>query len=63
MIFVLKQWRYYLYRERFKVFSDHKSLSFHTKATEPKAANGIEDYDFKLNYHPRKGQYGDRCIE
>ena len=28
VIFALKIWRHYLYGERFKVFSDHKSLEY-----------------------------------
>ena len=28
IVFALKIWRHYLYGERFKVFSDHKSLKY-----------------------------------
>ena len=28
VVFALKSWRHYLYSERFKVFSDHKSLKY-----------------------------------
>ena len=28
IVFALKIWRHYLYGERFKVFSDHKSLNY-----------------------------------
>ena len=28
VVFVLKLWRYYLFRSRFEVFSDHRSLKY-----------------------------------
>ena len=28
VVFALKSWRYYLYGERFEVYSDHKSLKY-----------------------------------
>jgi len=59
VVFVLKIWRHYLYRSRFEVFSDHKSLKylFDQKELNIRQRRWLEllkDYDFSLNYHPGK---------
>ena len=56
VIFALKNWRHYLYGERFEVFSDHKSLKylFTQKDLNLRQWRWMEDYDFDLQYHPRK---------
>ena len=56
VIFALKSWRHYLYGERFEVFSDHKSLKylFTQKDLNLRQRRWMEDYDFDLQYHPRK---------
>ena len=59
VVFALKSWRHYLCGERFKVFSDHKSLKyiFSQKDLNMRQRRWIElleDYDFELQYHPGK---------
>ena len=59
VVFVLKLWRHYLFGSRFDVFSDHKSLKylFDQKELNMRQRRWLEflkDYDFGLNYHPRK---------
>ena len=59
VVFVLKIWRHYLYGSIFEVFSDHKSLKylFDQKELNMRQRRWLEllkDYDFGLNYHPRK---------
>ena len=59
VVFTLKIWRHYLYRVRFEVFFDHKSLKylFDQKELNMRQRRWMEflkDYDFRLNYHPGK---------
>ena len=59
IMFVLKIWRHYLYGEKFKLFSDHKSLKylFSQKELNMRQRRWMEllkDYDFTLEYHPGK---------
>ena len=57
IVFALKIWRYYLYGEKFKVFSDHKSLKYiftqrDLNMRQRRWMEYLEDYDFTLHYHP-----------
>ena len=59
VVFALKSWRYYLYGEEFKVYSDHKSLKYiftqrDLNMRQRRWMEFLEDYDFTLHYHPRK---------
>ena len=59
IVFALKIWRHYLYGERFKVFSDHKSLNYIFTQWDLNMRQRIwmeylEVYDFTLHYHPGK---------
>src|SRR5271157_686157 len=59
VVFALKSWRYYLYGEKFEVFSDHKSLKYLFSHKELNLRQRLwmehmEDYDFELQYHPGK---------
>ena len=59
VVFTLKIWRYYLYGEEFKVYSDHKSLKYIFKQRDLNMRQRrwmefLEDYDFTLHYHPGK---------
>ena len=59
IIFSLKIWRLYLYREKFDLFFDQKSLRhlFSQNELNMKQRRGMEllkDYDFSLQYHPGK---------
>ena len=56
IFFALKIWRHYLYREQFKVFSNHKSLKYiftqrDLKMRQHRWMEYLEDYDFTLHYH------------
>ncbi|KAG8498858.1 hypothetical protein CXB51_005230 [Gossypium anomalum] len=59
VIFVLKIWRHYLYRERCVIYTDHKSLKYllTQKELNLKQRRWIEllkDYDCSIEYHPGK---------
>ena len=59
IVFALKIWRHYLYGAQFRVFSDHKSLTylFDQKELNMRQRRWMEflkDYDFELLYHPGK---------
>src|SRR5436189_1894653 len=59
VIHALMSWRHYFYREKFEVFSDHKSLGhiFAQKDLNMRQRRWMEylaDYDFTLQYHPGK---------
>ena len=59
IVFALKIWRHYLYGERFKVFSDHKSLKYiftqqNLNMRQRKWMDYLEDNDFTLHYHHGK---------
>ena len=66
VVFALKLWRYYLYREKFQVYSDHKSLKYISaqKDLNPLQRRWVEymkDYDFTLNYPPGKANVVCKC--
>ena len=59
MVFALKIWRHYLYRTRFEVFSDHKSLKYlfdqnELNMRQRRWMKFLKNYDFGLSYHPGK---------
>ena len=59
IVFALKTWRYYLYGEQFKVFSDHKILKYifaqrDLNMRQHRWMKYLEAYDFTLRYHPGK---------
>ena len=59
VVFALKTWRYYLYGEKFEVYSYHKSLKYiftqwDLNMRQRRWMEFLEDYDFTLHYHPRK---------
>ena len=59
VVFALKIWRHYLYRSRFEVFSDHKSLRYlfdqrELNIRQRRLLEFLKDYDFELSYHPGK---------
>ena len=59
IVFALKIWRYYLYGEKFEVFSDHKSLKYiftqqDLNMRRRRWVEDLEDYDFTLHYHSSK---------
>ena len=59
VVFALKIWHYYLYGEKFEVFSNHKSLKYiftqrDLNMRQHKWMEFLEDYDFTLHYHPGK---------
>ena len=57
VVFALKICRHHLYKVKFEVFSDHKSLKyiFDQKELNMRQRRWMEflkDYEFMLNYHP-----------
>jgi hypothetical protein len=59
VVFALKIWRHYLYGERYKIYTDHKSLKyfFTQKELNMRQRRWLEllkDYDCTINYHPGK---------
>ena len=56
VVIALKMWRHYLYRENFKVHSDHRSLQylFSQKELNMRQRRWMEysrDYNFSIKYH------------
>jgi len=59
VVFALITWRHYLYRSKFQVFSDHKSLKYlfdqkELKIRQRKWMKYLKDYDFEFLYHHGK---------
>ncbi|KAJ6812125.1 uncharacterized protein M6B38_151905 [Iris pallida] len=59
VVTVLKLWRHYLYGERIKIYTDHKSLKyvFTQKEINMRQRRWLEllkDFDIELEYHPGK---------
>ena len=59
IVFSLKIWRHYLYREKCFIYTDHKSLKYFPSQRELNLRQRrwmelIKDYDFVIDYHPRK---------
>ncbi|GJW04145.1 putative reverse transcriptase domain-containing protein [Tanacetum coccineum] len=59
IVFTLKIWRYYLYRTKCVVFTDHKSLQhiLDQKRLNMRQHRWLEllsDYDCEIRYHPGK---------
>jgi len=59
IVFALKMLRYYVYGDKFEVFSDHKSLKYlfnqkELNMRQRRWMKFLKDYDFELHYHPRK---------
>src|SRR5262249_28248093 len=59
VIFALKIWRHYMYREKCEIYTNHKSLQYiqQQKDLNLRQRRWIEllkDYDCQILYHPRK---------
>ena len=59
VVFDLKIWRHYLYREEFEVYSYHKSLKYiftqrDLNMRQHRWMKFLEDYDLTFHYHPGK---------
>ncbi|KAJ6798227.1 uncharacterized protein M6B38_214075 [Iris pallida] len=59
VVFALKLWRHYLYGERIKIYTDHKSLKyvFTQKEINMRQRRWLEllkDFNMELTYHPGK---------
>ncbi|GMI79914.1 hypothetical protein HRI_001660700 [Hibiscus trionum] len=59
MVFTLKVWRHYLYREKCTVYTDHKSLKYlrSQKELNLRQCRWVEllkKYDLSIEYHPGK---------
>ena len=58
VVFTLRMWRHYLFREKCKIFTDHKSLKYFFTQKELNMRQRrwlelIKDYDLEILYHPR----------
>ena len=56
IIFALKIWRHYLYGEKCKIFTDHKSLKYiftqpHHNLRQRRWVELLSDYDCTIEYH------------
>ena len=59
VVFSLKIWRYYLYGERCRIYTDHKSLKYLLTQNEfnlrqQRWLEFFKDYDCIIDYHPGK---------
>ena len=59
VVFALKIWRHYLYRETCRIFTDHKSLKYLLTQKELNLRQRrwlelIKDYKLIIEYHPGK---------
>ncbi|KAA3473077.1 Integrase, catalytic core [Gossypium australe] len=59
IVFALKIWRHHLYREKCRVFTDHKSLKYLMTQKELNLRQRrwlelIKDYELVIDYHPGK---------
>ena len=59
IVFALKIWRHYLYREKCFIYTDHKSLKYLPSQRELNLRQRrwmelIKDYDCVIDYHPGK---------
>ena len=59
MVFALKVWRHYLFREKFELYTDHKNLKYLLSQKElnlrqQRWMETISAFDFEILYHPGK---------
>ena len=59
VVFALKIWQYYLYGEKCRVYTNHKSLKYlltqkELNLTQRRWLEFFKDYDCIVDYHPRK---------
>ena len=59
IVFALKIWRHYLYGEKCRIYTDHKSLKYLLTQKELNLRQRrwlelFKDYDYIIDYHPRK---------
>ena len=64
VVFALKIWRHYLYGEKCRIFTDHKSLKYLLTRKEPNLRQRrwlelFKDYDCIVYYHPGKANVAD----
>ena len=59
VVFALKIWQHYLYGEKCRIYTDHKSLKYLLTQKELNLRQRrwlelFKDYDYIIDYHPRK---------
>ena len=59
VIFALKIWRHYLYREKCRIYTDHKSLKYllthkELNLRQQRWLELFKDYECIIDYHPGK---------
>ncbi|KAL4291126.1 hypothetical protein GQ457_14G024080 [Hibiscus cannabinus] len=67
MIFALKIWKHYIYGERCYLYTDHKSLKYlmtqrELNLRQRRWLEFLIDYDFEIEYHPRKANVVDDAL-
>ena len=60
VVFALKIWRHFLYRENYRIYTDLKSLKClithkELNLRQQRWLDLFKDYDCIIDYHPRKG--------
>lgn len=58
VVFALKIWRHYLYREKCTIYTDHKSLKYlltqkERNLRQMRRIELLKHYDCTIEYHPR----------
>ena len=59
VVFALKIWRHYLYRENYRIYTEHKSLKCllthkELNLRQQRWLDLFKDYDCIIDYHPEK---------
>ena len=67
VVFAVKIWRYYLYGEKFDLFSDHKCFKYifsqnKMNMTQWRWIELLKDYNFSLKYNPGKANVIDDAL-
>ena len=66
IVFALKIWRHYLYREKCFIYTDHKSLKYLPSQREHNLRQCrwmelVKDYNCMIDYHPGRLIFPDVC--
>ena len=68
VVFALKIWKHYLYREKCRIFTDHKSLKYLLTQKDLNLRQRwwlelFKDYDCIIDYHPQESKCSGGCLE
>ena len=67
VIFALKIWRHYLYREKCRIYTDHKSLKYllthkELNLRQQRWLELFKDYECIIDYHPGKANVVENAL-